>query len=109
MILKYLEFHLGQKIDPQSILLDPSLPELELRGDPYISFVKWIRMFDDTDAACLAQVSLLRNHPLIRKDVPIHGYVFETESGALRLPYHRVADKVDTASEMFAKGIWNDR
>lgn len=109
IIFKHLEFHLGEKIDPESIPLDPSLPELELRGDPYKSFVKWIRMFDDTDAACLAQVSMLRNHPLIRKDVPIHGYVYETESGALRLPYHRIADKVDTAAEMFAKGVWNSR
>lgn len=109
MILKHLEFHLGVKLDPASLPLDPSLPELELRGDPYHSFIKWIRMFDDTDAACLAQVAMLRNHPLIRKDVPVHGYVYETESGSLRLPYHRVADKVNTASEMFAKGVWNDR
>ncbi|MFC4769588.1 beta-class carbonic anhydrase [Effusibacillus consociatus] len=109
MILKYLEFHLGRKIDPATVPLDPSLPELELKGDLYNSFVKWIRMFDDTDKACLAQVELLRNHPLIRKDVVIHGYVYEVESGTLRFPYHRVADKVDTAEEMFAKGVWSNR
>lgn len=109
MILKNLEFHLGYKIDLESLPLDPSLPELQLKGDLHDSFVKWIRMFDDTDAACLAQVSMLRNHPLIRKDVPVHGYVYEVESGKLRLPYHRIADKVDTAREMFAKGVWNNR
>ncbi len=106
MILSYLEFHLGQKIDPRSLPLDPSLPELQLSGDPNTSFVKWIRKFQDTDAACLAQVEMLRNHPLIRKDVPVRGYVYEVESGFLRLPYHRIANKVDTAGEMFAKGVW---
>lgn len=106
MILKHLESHLGYKIDPSALPLDPSLSELQLIGEPYKSFIKWIRMFEDADAACLAQVEMLRNHPLIRKDVPVHGYVYEVESGSLRLPYHRVSDKVDTAKEMFAKGVW---
>lgn len=107
MILKRLEFHLGQKIQLEQLPIDPSLPELQLSGDIFHAFIKWIRMFNDADAACLAQVAMLKNHPLIRKDVPIHGYVYEVESGTLRLPYHRIADKVDTAKEMFEKGIWN--
>lgn len=107
MILKHLELHLGQKIDLNSLSIDPSLPELQLTGDLYNTFIKWIRMFSDTDAACLAQVAMLRNHPLIRKDVPVHGYVYEVESGMLRLPYHRIADKVNTAKEMFQKGVWD--
>ncbi|WDL96626.1 beta-class carbonic anhydrase [Alicyclobacillus sp. ALC3] len=109
MIMNYLEFHLGQKIDPGTIPLDPSLPELQLTGDVNRSFVKWIRMFRDTDAACLAQVQMLQDHPLIRKDVPVNGYVYEVESGALRLPYQRISDKVDTAQEMFAKGVWTNQ
>ncbi|UOF92279.1 carbonic anhydrase [Fodinisporobacter ferrooxydans] len=106
IILKNLEFHLGSKIDLDSILLDPSMHELELKGDIHSFFVKWIRMFDDADNACLAQVEMLRNHPLIRKDIPIHGYVYEVESDVLRFPHHRVADKVNTAREMFSKGVW---
>lgn len=106
LILNHLESHLGYKIDPSTIPLNPSLPELELTGDPYESFIKWIDMFYDTDEACLAQVEMLRNHPLIRKDVSVHGYVYEVESGSLRLPYHRLSNKVNTAREMFNKGVW---
>lgn len=54
-----------------------------------------------------AQVQMLLYHPLIRKDMAVYGYVYEVKSGSLRLPFHRIADKVDTAQEMFAKGIWS--
>ncbi|MDR6224037.1 hypothetical protein [Desmospora profundinema] len=60
---------------------------------------------DDVDAACLAAVETLRHFPLFRKKVVVHGYVYEVESGALRIPYHQIEDRVDTARET-AKGTW---
>lgn len=105
MIIKQLEFHLGEKIDPQTMPLDPTLPQLQLTGNSNQSFVKWLRMFNDTDAACLAAVHMLQNHPLIRKDVMVHGYVYEVESGILRIPYRRLSDRVNTAEEMLSKGL----
>jgi carbonic anhydrase len=99
---EYLTNLLREKgIDPDSVTIDPSLPELKL---PPGSFAKWIRTFTDVDEICLKQVELLRNCPLIPKDVEIHGYVWEVESMSLRRPGQRLAERVNTAKQMGARG-----
>lgn len=75
------------------VTLDPALPDLQV-GDATID--EWIRMTDDIDTACAAQVELLRNHELIPNDVTVTGYVYEVESGELRHPSERVAEQVNT-------------
>ena len=86
-----LEAAAGGNLD--DIDLDPSLPSLDV-GDA--SVAEWIRMTDDIDNACEAQVEYLSNHPLIPDDTTIHGYVYEVESDALRRPGERVAEQVNT-------------
>lgn len=100
ILFRFLEFHLGP-VDPAAIPIDPSLPELTLTGAPAITFTKWVRMFADVDAACTAQVDMLRRHPLIPPHVPIHGYVYEVESGHLRRPGLPLGRRVNTAREMW--------
>jgi len=78
------------------VTLDPALPELEA-GEATIA--DWVRMTDDIDAACAAQVEHLRNHELIPDDVTVSGYVYEVESGELRHPGERVAAQVNTRVE----------
>ncbi|MGQ9505706.1 MAG: beta-class carbonic anhydrase [Thermogutta sp.] len=87
-------------IDPDTVTIDPALPELSL---PQGHFPKWIRTFTDVDEICLRQVELLRSSPLIPSDVQIHGYVWEVESMRLRRPGLRLAEKVNTAKAMGAK------
>ena len=41
----------------------------------------WLHGFDDTEAAVLETVDLVRNHPLMPKDVVVKGYIIETHSG----------------------------
>jgi carbonic anhydrase len=99
---EYLTNLLREKgIDPDSVAIDPSLPELKL---PPGTFAKWIRTFTDVDEICLKQVELLRNCPLIPKDVEIHGYVWEVESMSLRRPGQRLSERVNTAKQMGARG-----
>ncbi|WP_336001695.1 beta-class carbonic anhydrase [Halorientalis halophila] len=76
--------------------LDPSLPELTIGG---AGIEEWVKMTDDIDEACAAQVEHLRSHPLIPDDVTITGYVYEVESGELRRPGERVAAGVNTRVE----------
>ncbi|WP_276271866.1 beta-class carbonic anhydrase [Haloarcula litorea] len=78
--------------DIDDVPLDPSLPDLNV-GDH--SLAEWIRMTDDIDEACEAQVEYLREHELIPDDVTVHGYVYEVESGHLRRPGERVAERVN--------------
>lgn len=86
-----LEAAAGESLD--DVDLDPSLPSLDV-GDA--SIAEWVRMTDDIDDACNAQVEYLREHPLIPDDTTIHGYVYEVESDALRRPGERVAEQVNT-------------
>ena len=89
-----LEAAVGGDLD--DIALDPALPELTI-GDG--SFAEWVRMTDDIDEACQAQIEYLREHPMIPESVTVHGYVYEVESNALRRPGERVAEQVNTRVE----------
>ena len=71
--------------------LDPALPELNV-GDA--SVADWVRMTDDIDETCAAQVRYLDEHPLV--DATVHGYVYEVESGHLRYPGGRIAEEIST-------------
>ena len=71
--------------------LDPSLPELNLGG---ADVMDWVKMTDDIDEACEAQVEYLRSSEFIPDDVAVSGYVYEVESGELRHPGDRVAEEI---------------
>jgi carbonic anhydrase len=90
----------NQGIDIDQVSIDPALPELKL---PTGVFSKWIKTFTDVDKICTQQVELLRNCPLIPREVVIHGYVWEVESMSLRRPYQRLSDQVNTAEAMKTK------
>jgi carbonic anhydrase len=48
-----------------------------------IDFKAWLRGFATVEESVQETVSLLRNHPLMPKDVVINGYVINTETGEL--------------------------
>jgi len=71
--------------------IDPSLPALSL-GDADI--MDWVKMADNIDEACAAQVEYLRQSEFIPDDVAVSGYVYEVESGKLRQPHGRLAEEI---------------
>jgi carbonic anhydrase len=77
--------------DLDDVTLDPSLPALNI-GDA--DLLDWVKMTDDIDAACAAQVEHLRESELIPDGVTVSGYVYEVESGELRRPGERVAAEI---------------
>jgi carbonic anhydrase len=81
----------AQAGDLEDVDLDPSLPELSI-GDADI--MDWVKMTDDIDEACAAQVEYLRQSELIPDDVTVSGYVYEVESGELREPGDRIAAEI---------------
>jgi carbonic anhydrase len=81
----------AQASDLDEVSLDPSLPELSI-GDADI--MDWVKMTDDIDEACAAQVEYLRQSELIPDDVTVSGYVYEVESGELREPGDRIAAEI---------------
>ncbi len=48
-----------------------------------IDFESWLRGFQCVEESVDETVSLLRDHPLMPKDVTIRGYIIDTETGAL--------------------------
>jgi len=71
--------------------LDPSLPALNISE---ADVMEWVKMTDDIDEACEAQVEYLRASSFIPDDVTVSGYVYEVESGELRQPTDRVAAEI---------------
>lgn len=51
-------------------------------GSPEGAKVDWLA-FKDEDKAVLDDVLTIRNHPLIPKFIPIHGYIFDVRTGKL--------------------------
>jgi Carbonic anhydrase len=48
-----------------------------------IDLDSWLQGFDDTEAAMLETVDLIRNHPLVPKDVNVAGYIMDSVTGEL--------------------------
>ncbi len=49
-----------------------------------IDLESWLHGFDETDAAILETVDLVKNHPLVPKDVIVKGYIMDSETGELK-------------------------
>lgn len=43
----------------------------------------WLHGFDETESAILETVDLVRNHPLVPKDIVVRGYIMDSETGFL--------------------------
>ena len=48
-----------------------------------INLREWLKGFDETPAAILETVDLVRNHPLIPADVEVRGYMIDSVTGKL--------------------------
>lgn len=48
-----------------------------------IDLNSWLHGFDDTESAILETVDLVRNHPLMPKDVVVRGYIMDSTTGRL--------------------------
>ncbi|GIN59780.1 beta-class carbonic anhydrase [Lederbergia ruris] len=50
-----------------------------------IDLDQWLQGFDSVEESVTHSVDMIRNHPLMVKDVPIHGLVIDPETGKLDL------------------------
>ncbi len=50
-----------------------------------IDLDQWLQGFDSVEESVTHSVEMIRNHPLMVKDVPIHGLVIDPETGKLDL------------------------
>lgn len=59
--------------------------EIDRLREAGVDFGNWFQGFDNVENAVSNTILLLRTHPLIPKDIQIHGYVMDTETGRLTL------------------------
>ncbi|MCY9220783.1 carbonic anhydrase, partial [Bacillus licheniformis] len=45
----------------------------------------WLKSFDSVEDSVRDSVSVIRNHPLMPEEVPVHGLVIDPETGRLDL------------------------
>lgn len=63
--------------------IDPlAIETLENSG---IRMEKFLRGFSSPEEGVMRSVKLIRNHPLFPKDIPVHGFMINPESGALEV------------------------
>lgn len=56
---------------------------IELMRHCGIDLDKWLAGFDELDCAVLDTVDLIRNHPLLPKDIVVSGYMMDSVTGEL--------------------------
>lgn len=50
-----------------------------------INLKQWLTGFESVEAGVRESVGVIRHHPLVPRDVPVHGLMMDSESGALAL------------------------
>ncbi|MCP1136198.1 carbonic anhydrase [Paenibacillus polysaccharolyticus] len=71
-----------QKAINRGVVTPEALQALEYTG---IDLEKWLFGFSDVVDSIKANIDLVRNHPLVPKDVPVHGLVIAPDTGKLDL------------------------
>jgi carbonic anhydrase len=50
-----------------------------------IDMQQWLRGFDNVQDGVKESVEMIRNHPLLPRDIPVHGMIIHPETGKLDL------------------------
>ncbi|ALS77419.1 beta-class carbonic anhydrase [Planococcus kocurii] len=69
-----------QKMVDRGVTSPMVLSAIEYAG---VDLHKWLFGFDDVVDSITANTELVRNHPLIPKDIPVHGLVIDPQTGKL--------------------------
>ena len=51
-------------------------------GSQEAAFIDWLTIRDQAESVC-ADVQRIRNHPLVPREIPIYGYIYDVQTGRL--------------------------
>lgn len=77
-------------LKPDRILkkaVDRGVPESTIQLLRYsgLDLDRWLAGFESAEQNVIASVTLIRNHPLLPKDLPVHGLIVHPETGELTI------------------------
>jgi carbonic anhydrase len=73
-------------------------------GSREADYINWLTI-SDRSRSVLEDVERIRNHPLVPRDLPIYGFVFDVKTGRLvEVPEAMKAGKANTRGDVKAKG-----
>ena len=77
-------------LNPQEILkhmVERGVPEqtIETLKHSGLSLDRWLTGFDNVRDSVINSVSIIRNHPLLPRDIVIHGLIIDPDTGKLEL------------------------
>lgn len=77
-------------VNPDEIIgkmIERDIPKdtLSIIGNSGIDIEKWLHGFDDVYESCKHSVSTIKNHPLIPKNIPVHGLIIAPDTGKLEV------------------------
>jgi len=50
-----------------------------------VDLEKWLEGFSNVESSVLHSVEMIRNHPLMLPEIPVHGLIIDPETGRLDL------------------------
>jgi len=65
-----------------------SIEKLDMISYCGVDIYKWLKGFDNIEVSVTETVNLIKNHPLVPKDIQVYGFIIDPNTGKL--------DKVDT-------------
>lgn len=70
-------------------MIDEGISEesLEILNSAGINLDKWLTGFNDVGDSVVNSVKLIKNHPLVPKDIEVHGLVIDPHTGKLEVVY----------------------
>ena len=68
-------------------IINRGIPEetIETLNNSGINIKKWLHGFDSVEDSIKESVELIKKHPLIPKDVKVHGLIMDPETGNLEV------------------------
>ena len=77
-----------QNLDPQAFILqmlDRGIPREKIDMARYcgLDIDKWLKGFNDVETSVAETVAQIKNHPFMPKDILVHGFIIDPETGKL--------------------------
>ncbi|MCK1997643.1 carbonic anhydrase [Psychrobacillus psychrodurans] len=63
--------------------VDPRV--LDILNNSGVNLEKWLEGFSNVESSVLHSVEMIRNHPLMLPEIPVHGLIIDPETGRLDL------------------------